>query len=103
MPGVFIVKGRRFPIPDQDMTLGEQRIAKHVSGGMSPIEIADRVMVGDPDAIVGLLFVAMRRVDPNVVESDLDELVYGSTLTVETDKPAESEQTDPPVEAGVAE
>jgi hypothetical protein len=78
MTAVFIVKGRRFPVPER-FTLGEQREMKRVAG-IIPSQLDSALSQGDPDALVAVLLVTMRRIDPKVTEATLDDLDIGDVV-----------------------
>lgn len=70
--GYYLVGGRRYEMP-ASLTLGEARAIKRMTG-LRPLEIEGALAVGDPDVLVALLLVVMRRVDASVTEESLDRL-----------------------------
>lgn len=73
MEGLHLdVNGEKVPFVNvSDMTLGELTLLKETAK-MLPLEVEQARWVGDPDAWRGLILVAIRRVQPDVVAVDLD-------------------------------
>jgi hypothetical protein len=90
---VFIVKDRRYPVPTR-MTFRELSEIKSMTG-LRPAEMEQALDLGDPDAQLALLFIAMRRVDHYVTLEDLESL-YLDEVRTEEDAPV------PPAEAADA-
>lgn len=73
MEGLHLdVNGEKVPFVNvSDMTLGELTLLKETAR-MLPLEVEQARWVGDPDAWRGLILIAIRRVQPDVVAADLD-------------------------------
>lgn len=70
----FTIDGRSYAlVPFPDLTLAECRELKRISG-MTPLAAEDAMGEVDPDAWCAMLLISMRRVDPSVRDTDLEEV-----------------------------
>jgi hypothetical protein len=68
----FEVGGERYPLLSVDeMSFAEARELKRISGGMVPADIAVGTATLDPDALLAVFVLSMRRVKPDASEEDL--------------------------------
>lgn len=79
----FTVLGERWKacVPAHGWTYDEARLAKRVTAdpesgqqGMSPLEIGQRFLLGDPDAVMAIIRVTLKRAGRVLSTSDLVEL-----------------------------
>lgn len=101
--GEFTIDGRTYPmILPTDMTLGEQRELKRISQGMTPMEALDALRGLDPDAMAGVLLVSMRRVDPSVKDTAVDDVETGPLMIAIAAALRAAAAAVPPTPAGAA-
>lgn len=71
----FEVDGRSYPLVEPgNMTMGEARELKRLSGGMTLAGAENALHEVDPDAWTAVLLISMRRVDPAAKDSVLDDV-----------------------------
>jgi hypothetical protein len=58
----------------EDANLGEQRIAKRMTDGLSWPKVVDGLADADPDCIIAVVYLAARRVDNSVTVQDIEEI-----------------------------
>jgi hypothetical protein len=69
----FTVNGRSYQIAVVDeLSFGEQRAIKRISGGITARDLDDALHAMDPDAWFALLLVSMRRDRPETTEEELE-------------------------------
>lgn len=108
MEGLHLdVNGEKIPFVNvSDMTLGELRLLKETAR-MLPLEVEQARWVGDPDAWLGLILIAIRRLHPDTTASDLDGVnllaaIEEVAAELARQRQAAEEEADPGPPAGQA-
>lgn len=90
----FIVNGVKYELDQEKVTFGEARaIQKAVGKTMGELRETPGDITGDQ----ALIWIAMRREDPTLKFSDLDDMPLGDIEPIEDDEAGEEEPADPQV------
>jgi len=91
----FIHEGTKYEINPERMTFREARDFRKATG-YGVTQIGDAVKAGDEGVLQGLFWLAMRREDPPLRFSDLDEMPMGDFEEIGDDEaPTEEVEVDP--------
>lgn len=105
----FEVNGESYPlVPPGEMTMGEAREAKRITGGMGLLPLEAGMQDCDPDAWTAVLLISMRRVDPAARDDVLDsvnpaELIKAMSEAVQAAKAAVEADAAPPTPDALGE
>ena len=89
------VDGRRYELPNlESPSIREAREIKAATG-MAPLVLLDALGHADPDAWGGVVLMAMRKVDPRVAQSVVDDLdLFELCAAFEADMPDPTDAAD---------
>lgn len=86
----FIVRGTKYELDQERLTFGEARAIERVTG------VTFDKLAGDIMSTQALVWVAMKRAEPTLKFSDLDDLTFGEFEMLEDPPEVEADPTIPP-------
>lgn len=103
----FTVDGARYDfVPTTQWTFAEARLAKQISGGLAVVEIEQRMMLADPEALLAAMVVSIGRVNRKITPDALEQarlMAFFEELTEQAEErsAADEHAADQAAAAGV--
>ena len=98
----FILNGTKYDLIQSKMTFAEARAFEKVTGVKFQEFMQDQSLMGSLDVVQALLWISMKRVEPSLKFSDLDDLTFDDIEWGQGDEDEEPAAEERPTEGEAA-